>query len=140
MEKKQEEKGKEIVIDATNGVLGRIAAMAAKQALQGHNIVIVNSEKAIITGTRQDIRERYRVKIAKGIGSLKGPYFPKTSENIMKRTVRGMLNYKKARGAEAFKKVLCYNKVPEKYASAKKITFELKDIKHITLGELSKLI
>lgn len=140
MEKKQEEKGKEIVIDAANGILGRIAAMAAKQALQGHNIVIVNSEKAIITGSRQDIRERYRIKVAKGIGSLKGPYFPKTPENIMKRTVRGMLNFRKSRGNEAFKKVICYNKVPEKYASGKKITFEFTEVKHVTLGELSKLI
>ena len=134
------EETKEIIVDATNAVLGRLVSFAAKQALQGHNVVIVNSEKAIITGSQKDILERYKKKIARGIGSLKGPYFPKMPEDIVKRTVRGMLKYKKGRGGEAFKKVLCFKGVPAKYTAAKKITFEPREIRHVTLEELSKLV
>ena len=56
------------VIDGTNAVLGRLASYAAKQALLGEEIVIVNCEKVIITGNRQNILEDFRDKRTK-IGS-----------------------------------------------------------------------
>lgn len=138
-EQKNQKSEKEIVINAENGILGRIASLAAKQALQGHKVVIVNSEKSIITGNKKNILENYRLKIARGIGSLKGPYFPKVPENIMKRTVRGMLKYKRGRGNEAFQNVICFKGIPPQYVSVKKIEFESKDIKSMTLEEVSKL-
>ena len=42
----------QIVIDATNATMGRLASYVAKQALLGKQIAIVNSEKAIITGNK----------------------------------------------------------------------------------------
>ena len=39
-----------MIINADNLVLGRMAAIAAKQALLGEDVRIVNCEKAIITG------------------------------------------------------------------------------------------
>ncbi|HDH44680.1 MAG TPA: 50S ribosomal protein L13, partial [Thermococcus sp.] len=36
------------VIDATGAVLGRLASIVAKRLLNGEEIAIVNSEKAII--------------------------------------------------------------------------------------------
>ena len=138
-EEKEKKQEKEVVINAENGVLGRIASLAAKQALQGHKVVIVNSEKSVITGNKKDIIENYRAKIARGIGSIKGPYFPKTPESIMKRTVRGMLKYKRGRGNDAFQNVICFKGIPIQYVSVKKIEFESKDIKSMTLEEVSKL-
>lgn len=50
------------VIDGTDAVLGRLASFAAKQALLGEEIVIVNCEKVIITGNRANIREIFEEK------------------------------------------------------------------------------
>ena len=38
------------VIDAKGLVLGIMASMTAKRLLQGENIIIVNAEKAVISG------------------------------------------------------------------------------------------
>ena len=39
-----------IFIDAENSVRGRVASYAAKQALGGNEIIVLNSEKALISG------------------------------------------------------------------------------------------
>lgn len=72
---------------------------------------------------------------------MKGPFFPKIPERVMKRTVRGMLKHRTGRGRDALKRVICYNEIPSEYQEAKMISFpkEFK-IKTMTLKELSKLI
>ena len=47
------------IIDGKNAVLGRLASYAAKEALKGENIIILNCEKVIVTGNRKNIRERF---------------------------------------------------------------------------------
>ena len=130
-----------IVIDATNAILGRLTSYAAKQALLGKSIDIVNCEKALITGRRRSVINNYKELRGRGGSSLKGPHFPKDSFRIVKRTIRGMLPYKQQRGLTAFKNILCYNSVPKELESAKKITLsrELKT-KTMTVGEVSKEI
>lgn len=128
-----------IVIDASGSVLGRLSAFAAKQALLGKSIVIVNCEKAIITGRKRFIVENYKEKRQRGGSSQKGPHFPQDSFRIIKRTVRGMLPYKQQRGLVAFKKIMCYNSVPKEYESAKKITLSRNlKAKSLSLAEVSK--
>ena len=65
-----------IIIDATNLILGRIATFAAKQALLGEQIVVLNCEKAIITGERKMVINAFLQKIHRGV-PLQGPYYPK---------------------------------------------------------------
>jgi len=130
-----------IVIDANNAILGRLASYAAKQALLGKEIVIVNCNDAVITGKKSSIVSEYMVARARGGSSLKGPFFPKSPERILKRTIRGMLSYKQGRGREALKRIICYNATPAEYEEAKKIIAgKEKNIKTIKLSELSKVI
>ncbi len=130
-----------IIIDGTNATLGRLASFIAKKALQGNEIIVVNSEKVIITGNPKNIIEKYRERIKRGGSSQKGPKIPRIPERILKRTIRGMLKHKKGKGAEAFKKIRCYNKVPEKYEEIKKISSgKEKKGRHITLKKLSENI
>lgn len=124
----------EIVIDATNSVLGRVASLAAKQALLGKKVVIVNSEKAIITGNKKDILLDYTSKRRRG--GVKGPFYPTKPHAIVKRAVRGMLSYKKGRGEEAFKRIICYGGVPKQYSEAKKLNLKAKKIKCLRLEKL----
>lgn len=131
---------KEIVIDANNTALGRLASFAAKQALQGNSITIVNAEKAIIIGKPKKILERYLEKSRLGHGAQKGPIFSIKSDAIVRRAIRGMLGRKKARGREAFKKIRCYESMPEKYAGAEKLTFKKDALNFITIESLVKSI
>lgn len=109
------------MIDATDATLGRLASFAAKQALLGQEIVIVNSEKAVIIGNNKDIIVKYVQKRQRGGSAQKGPNFPSLPEFILKRTIRGMLDYKRGRGHDAFKRIKCYRGLPDEFKNANKI-------------------
>ncbi|MCH7567815.1 MAG: 50S ribosomal protein L13 [Nanoarchaeota archaeon] len=131
----------EIIIDANNAVLGRLASHAAKQSLIGKKVVIVNCEDAVIVGKPKSIIKEYIETRQRGGSSLKGPFFPKSPEKIVKRTLRGMLSYKQGRGRDALKRIICYNKTPDEYKEMKKIVAgKEKKIKTIKLKDLSEKI
>jgi large subunit ribosomal protein L13 len=135
---KSEVKRQEIVIDASNAVLGRVASYAAKQSLLGKNVIIVNCTHALLSGRRRMVIEEYGNSRRRGGTSMNGPHFPKSAERIMKRTVRGMLSYTQKRGLDALKRIMCYNVVPKEYESAKKVSLETDSkAKTLTLGDLS---
>ena len=130
------------IIDAENAILGRLASYTAKEALKGEEIIIVNSEKAIITGRKEDIQEYYESK-RKRVGSTqKGPKVSRSSEKIVKRTIRGMLpNYRDGRGRDALKRIKCYKGVPQEFENKEKILFKDKfktKGKSIKVKEISK--
>lgn len=117
------------VIDAENMVLGRLAQHVAKQALLGHKVAVVNTEKAVITGNKRTILEKYKHRRERGAPRT-GPFFPRLPERIFKRTVRGMLPYKKPRGREAFKNIMCYHGIPNDLQDKKIEKIDEFDIKH----------
>jgi large subunit ribosomal protein L13 len=132
----------EIVIDATKGSFGRICSYAAKQALEGHEITVLNSEKAVITGNQKDIINRHRTLKQKGGHSNKGPKYIKIAYKILKRGIRGMLpDHRGGQGKQAFSRVKCYNGVPEEFKEKemKKIQGP-KHNKYITLKQLVEKI
>ncbi|MDD5417389.1 MAG: 50S ribosomal protein L13 [Candidatus Nanoarchaeia archaeon] len=131
------------VINAENQVMGRLAAKVAKLALEGETVRVVNSEKAIITGRKEQIFQKYHQRRIRG-EPHHGPKFPRKADRLMKRAIRGMIGYKSAKGREAFKKIKTYIGIPEEFKSEKMESFQkanmtkLKTIKYITVGELSK--
>ncbi len=100
-----------MIIDANNMVLGRLASFAAKQALLGEKVEIVNAEETVIIGDRKIILEKYQQKRARG-NPHHGPYFPIKADRILKRTIRNMLPHKQYRGIKAFKNIRCYVGMP----------------------------
>ncbi|WP_226479468.1 50S ribosomal protein L13 [Natrinema amylolyticum] len=96
----------DLVVDAQDCILGRVASEVAQRALDGDRVAIVNAEDAVITGDKEDIFETYRTRLE--LGSDRGPYYPKRPDTIFKRSVRGMLPYKKTRGREALDSVRVY--------------------------------
>ncbi|MEM4259358.1 MAG: 50S ribosomal protein L13 [Candidatus Pacearchaeota archaeon] len=131
----------QIIIDAKDAVLGRIASYAAKQALLGKKVIIVNCNDALLTGRRNMVLEQYSHMRSRGRGAQKGPIIPKVAEKLMKRTIRGMLEYTQKRGEDALDRILCYNETPKEFETAKKISLvrELKT-KAIKLKEVVKII
>ncbi|MBM3247715.1 50S ribosomal protein L13 [Candidatus Pacearchaeota archaeon] len=129
-----------IYIDSDNAVMGRIVSFAAKQALQGKEVAILNCEKALISGNKSNVIER--LKLRRGINSMKprkGPFYSKDSQLIMKRCVRGMLpDWRNGRGKEALKKIKCYKGLPEEFKKEKIIKIKTNvPSKAITVEELS---
>ncbi len=129
----------DLVVDARDCILGRVASEVAQKALAGETIAIVNAEHAVITGSDDDIMSVYRKRAE--IGSDQGPYYPKRPDRLFKRAVRGMLPYKNPRGREAFENVRVY--VGNPYEEDGEIIDEtsldrLSTIKFISLGEISE--
>lgn len=131
----------QIVIDAKGAVLGRIASYAAKQALVGKKVIVVNCNEALLTGRRNRVLEQYSHMRSRGRGAQKGPIIPRVAEKLMKRTIRGMLEYTQKRGEDALNRIICYNETPKEFEAAKKISLvkELK-VKTVTLKEIAKTI
>jgi len=133
-----------MIIDATDLILGRMAAFAAKQALLGNEVHIINSEKAIITGGKKFLIDRYTQRIHRG-EPHHGPNFPRRPDILVRRSIRGMLPYKQYKGESAFKRIKCYIGEPESL-KAGAISIErahkknLKNTKFITILELSRHI
>ncbi|MBR9678427.1 MAG: 50S ribosomal protein L13 [Nanoarchaeota archaeon] len=133
---------KTIIINAEDTVLGRLASYAAKQAREGNQIRIINAEKAIITGSKENIREKYKIRRERG-DVYKGPFFPRTVIGLVKRSVRGMLPYKKDAGRKALSRVKVYKGFPGEIKGEPIILKEftsqkLKNPKKMSVGELCK--
>ena len=129
-----------IIINAEKATYGRLCSFAAKNALEGNEIIIVNSEKAVITGNKKNIIEKFKIARKKGGHSQKGPKHSKLTYKILKRGIRGMLpDHRKGIGREAFKKVICYDGIPEEFKDKEMIKIPgPKHHKYIELKELSE--
>ena len=129
----------DVVIDARNCIVGRVASEVAQRALDGEKIAVINAEDAVITGSDEDVMETYRTRTE--VGSDRGPYYPKRPDGIFKRAIRGMLPYKTDRGREAFENVRVYvgNPFDEDGEALDDTTLDrLSNIKFLTLGEISE--
>ena len=115
-----------VVINGSNAVLGRLSSHVAKQALRGERVDIINAESIVIVGNREYILADYKHK--RGRKSLRnpetGPKFPRQPEQIVKRAIRTMMNYKTLRGRTALKNVKVYVGVPLEFANSKPLVLE----------------
>ncbi len=130
-------------IDATNLIMGRVATVAAKKALLGETINVVNCEKAVITGNKKSILSAFKRKRDMGIPS-KGPFIHRSPERIVKRTIRGMLPYKQEKGIKAFKRIKCHVGVPEDIKNLETIkeanVSKMPNLKYLKLEKISKYL
>ncbi len=108
---------KPVVIDATNLVLGRMLSYAAKKALEGQEVVLLNVSKAVISGEKRSIvqRARTRLKTRTLASQDKGPRHPRRPETYVRRALRGMLPFKKPLGKRAYRRVRVYADMPNDY-------------------------
>ncbi len=128
------------IIDGKNTRLGRLASFAAKEAIKGEEIVIVNCSEVIITGNKEFIEKNFEEKRKKVGSGQKGPKIHRKPERIVKRAIRGMLpNHRLGRGKEIFKKIKCYDKIPKEFEEKEKIILSNKEpLKYSKIKILSK--
>jgi len=131
------------VIDANNLILGRMASTVAKRLLNGEDIKIINAEKAIISGRKDTTFDRYRQYVGRGSREF-GPRFPRRPDQIISRTIRGMIPHTKMTGRDAYNRLRVYIGVPPELSKENATTVEeasimrLSTIKYTVLGDLSK--
>ncbi len=112
------------VIDATGTSAGRLATHVAKRLLSGEAVHIVNAEKATVSGSREAVLARYNFK--RDVGTRRtGPYYPRVPHLMMKRTVRGMLNYQElSTHRQAYKRLKAHIGVPDEFEKKPIIVIE----------------
>ena len=133
------------IIDGEGLILGRLASEVAKQLLKEKEkkIAIVNAEHVVISGSKEAVFREYKARKDRG-SKEQGPFFPKMPDRIVKRTIRGMLPYKRVRGREALSRLRVYLGIPEEYEKEKRKKVEtasaerLSLAKYVTLGEVSE--
>lgn len=131
-----------MIIDGENCILGRMATQAAKAALNGETVNIVNADKLIVTGKPESIMAEYKVRINRKdrANPTKSPRMFKRPDFLVKRTIRGMLPKKSTRGVEALKRIRAYIGVPEEFAGKGVKVGEAKELrcKSLTVGEICR--
>jgi large subunit ribosomal protein L13 len=130
----------DVVVDARDCILGRVASQVAERAMDGERIAVVNAERAVITGREEQIVEKFRKR--RDVGSDSGPAYPRRPDGIFKRSIRGMVPHKTDRGREAFENVRVYLGNPYDDAEVLDGTSldRLSNIKFVSLGEISEAI
>ena len=131
------------VIDADGNVIGRLCTSVAKKILSGEEVVIVNAEKAIVTGSKKAVFAEYKAKKDRG-KVIHGPFYPRRADLILKRTVRGMLPWDHTAGRDAYRRLMVYVGVPKEFEAAEKINLmaatKLSRDRYVTLSEVSEFL
>jgi large subunit ribosomal protein L13 len=138
---------KTVYVDASEAVAGRLCSIVAKELLSGKKVVVLNAEKALVSGKSDSVFRQWqaRLEIYSHVNPIYGPIHPRKPDNILRRMVRGMVPKTKTKGKDAMGRLRVYMGVPEKYAGVKTSTFE--DAKarrpipqYTTIAEISKNI
>jgi large subunit ribosomal protein L13 len=125
-------------------ILGRLAAIVAKDVLLGEEVKVVNCEKIVVSGKKETIFANEKQKRDRKGYPLKSAKFTRLPDRCVRRTIRGMLPWKQSRGKEAFKRVMCYLGVPEGFKDQELITIKeasmqkLPTLKYTTVGDICR--
>lgn len=141
-----------MIVNAEGQVLGRLASFVAKKALLGDEVIVVNAEKALVSGKKDAVLgvELGKLDIRNLGNPKKGPFHQKKPDRYVRRAIRGMLPWKKTRGREAFKRIQVYIGIPgdiikKKHKVEKIEVLDLVDIKkdledYTTVAEICRFI
>jgi len=136
-----------IYVDANGQIAGRLCSKLAGSLLSGNRVVVLNAEKAVISGKRDTVFRlwRERLEIYSHVNPIYGPIHPRKPDNILHRMVRGMVPKTKSKGKSAMGRLRVYMGVPEKYRGVKMVQFHDAAARrplplYVTLAEVSKSV
>ncbi len=107
---------REVVIDGTDMILGRLASKVAKLLLMGFRVHVVNVEKVVVSGDPTTVILSYKKLF--GVKTWHNPYRtgirrPRSPIRLFKDTVYGMLPKHNRLGREAFSRLRAWIGFPE---------------------------
>ncbi len=130
------------IYNAQDTILGRLATTVAKDVMLGEEVHILNCEKAIISGRKVATVDNERTRRARKGYPLKSAKFSRLPDRYVRRTIRGMLPWKFARGKQAFDRINCHIGIPVGLKDKPTISLlkesktKLPTLKYITVGEV----
>ncbi|MBI5036837.1 50S ribosomal protein L13 [Candidatus Micrarchaeota archaeon] len=109
-----------VVLDAKGAVIGRLAASVAKKLLLKEEVVIVNAEQAVFSGSADFIIGRYerRRTMTDKSDPEHGLKMPRRPDLFLRNIIKGMLPKRATRMKEALSRLRVYLGVPEEVKSA----------------------
>ncbi|MEM2882602.1 MAG: 50S ribosomal protein L13 [Candidatus Bathyarchaeia archaeon] len=115
-----------VYLDAAGMICGRLASYAAKEAIRGKEVVIVNAEKAVISGTKSRALARLLKKLRTGTlaSQEKAPKHPRRPDTYLRRIIRSMLPRKKPKGRDSYRRVKVYIGIPQELSGVKLLSLE----------------
>ncbi|XP_051004450.1 60S ribosomal protein L13a isoform X3 [Acomys russatus] len=115
--------GRVLVLDGRGHLLGRLAAIVAKQVLLGRKVVVVRCEGINISGNFYRNKLKYLAFLRKRMNTnpSRGPYHFRAPSRIFWRTVRGMLPHKTKRGQAALERLKVLDGIPPPYDKKKRM-------------------
>ncbi len=140
----EKEEQPSVLVDASGLILGRMGSVVAKRLIAGESIVIINAEKAIISGNRLSRVKEARAFLKKGHPG-KGPFHPRRPDQIVRRTIRGMLPRRLPKGQKAFRRLKVFLGVPAElkgkvFETFPDASFNKLKCPYVTVGEYAKEI
>jgi len=137
----QATKTSEIIVNAEGLVLGRMCSKIAKRLLNGEQIIIVNAEKAIISGKKKSKVAEAKEFLEVG-APMRGPFHSRRPDRIVRKTVRGMVPWPQPKGKNAYKRLKVFMGIPKELKDQKMETVEQASAAklkgpHFTLAELA---
>ena len=132
------------IIDADMLILGRMASKIAKRLLNGEEIIIVNAEKAVISGRKKTKVNEARTFLEVG-GVNRGPFHYRRPDRIVRKAVKGMLPIRQPKGKNAYKRLKAFIGIPDELKKQKVETVEEAQAKkltcsYFTVGQLAREI
>jgi large subunit ribosomal protein L13 len=139
--------GVKMIIDGEGLILGRLASNVSKKLLAGERVTVLNAEKIIISGSKDWAYQKYKQRIDRASISnprRMGPKYPRRPDDIFRRTVRGMIPYKKSKGKDALKELKVHVGMPPEFKEEEITHLKEAQPKNITrsveLGKISQLL
>ncbi|MDA4135623.1 MAG: 50S ribosomal protein L13 [Thaumarchaeota archaeon] len=136
-----------IYVDASEQIAGRMCSIVARELLAGKRVVVLNAEKALVSGKTQSVFRQWqtRLEIYSHVNPIYGPIHPRRPDNIVRRMVRGMVPKTKPSGKTAMNRLRVYMGVPEKYVGIKTRKFDDAMARrpipqYVTIAQISKNI
>ncbi|CAO3590761.1 60S ribosomal protein L16 [Absidia repens] len=114
---------KVVVIDGKGHLLGRLAAIISKQALNGQKVVVVRCEALNVSGEFFRNKLKYHAYLRKRclVNPNHGAFHFRAPSRILYKAIRGMVPHKTARGAAALDRIKLFEGVPPPYDRVKRV-------------------
>ena len=96
----------DLIIDAADSIVGRVATRVCREALHGKTVAVVNAEKAYFSGSKATVVGGWKRRFSMG-APTKGPFVRRQPDRLFRRVIKGMLP-KNSLGRAMFKKLKVY--------------------------------
>lgn len=112
-----------IVVDGKGHLMGRLASIIAKEALNGQDVIVVRCEEIDISGREHRNRKNFQSYLNKRTNTNPrwGPFHHRAPSKILLKAVRGMVPRKTKRGEAALRRIKAYEGIPPEFAKKKRM-------------------